>query len=220
MAKFIRNLNNKSYSLQGSERPSILLFAEGNAEAFFLDIWLDRAAYDANDIAVILVGGDRDKLTPHFKKFVEDENFSFVTTFGFFYDAERHSASHTVEFIKRLLQKHRLISPNTKLIAGSQTVGDIKIGIFLSPDNASPGWIEELVKREIESTELVGCMNEFAESVRKVTGETIHSKTFAQAYLGIRQPGLCGTANGFKAAHFDVMHPAYDEVRKVISSLL
>lgn len=216
--KFVRT--QKSFALRGSERPTALIFAEGWAEACFLEKWLAKGPHDPQKVAIVLVGGDVGRLKNVFANLAQDENFDAVVGFGFFYDAERGAASQTIQVIESLLAKHDIIAKGTKLAGGSQDINGKKIGIFVSPDNKSPGWIEDIVLHEIATTDLKDCLDQFSALVHVATRQAVHSKTITQAFIGIRTPGVCGTGHGFNNGQLDVMHPAYEAIRSAIAGVL
>lgn len=71
------------YRLQGDERPKSIIFAEGEAEALFLEMWFLELNKISSDIAVICFKGQT-KLPIVFKTIVGDENFPHVKNLGFF----------------------------------------------------------------------------------------------------------------------------------------
>jgi hypothetical protein len=220
MPKFFRNHEDTIYSLRGSEAPSALLFAEGFSEAYFLEKWLEKTERDPNQIAVVCVKGRPENLKTILRNFAEEENFHQVRGFGFFFDAERNRAVTTTRTIETLLKAQNIIPPRQSLNAGTQQFGDYRIAVYISPNNNDPGLIEDIVKLEIESSDLADCLDGFSTLVQEATNNKIHSKTLVQAFLGIRKPGLCGTHHGFNKSQLDVMHDAYRDVRVVMESVL
>jgi hypothetical protein len=218
MPKFFRNTRDNTYSLRGEERPSKLIFAEGEAEAWFLEAWLCSEGRNPRDVAVICFKG-KSRLKPVLMNIVSDENFGSVRDLGFFVDAEEHDAKHTVASICAALIKNEVIEDATNLNIGFQVVGDRKVSLFISPDNKNPGCIEDMVVAEIASSSIGKCLQKFDDCVQQKTGMAITQKACVQAFLGIQQKGLAGTGHGFMAKKLDVTHDAYTAVRDTLGKL-
>ena len=223
MARFYRNPSGKDvgqYSLRRDENPEVLIFAEGASESYFLEKWLVSIDKDPKKIAVVCYEGNTSKLGALLKKLTDEENFPTVKSLGFFLDAEGDQAASKVHSIQALLRKAELISETHNLVAGSQTVGSYRLAIYVSPNNADAGMIEDMIVNEIAGSPLSSCVNVFSDAVAKTTGNPPHPKCIVNAYLGIHRPGTCGAGHGFNKDVLDVHHSAYDAVRTVISAIL
>lgn len=217
---FYKNFGDASYALRGPVRPGCLLFAEGDSEALFLERWLLTIQCDSNDIAVICFKGG-DNLETVFKNFSSEENFAYIERFGFFLDAEGNSASQKATMVSTLLKKFSIIPNGHNVRAGQLSqVGNKRIALFVSPDNASSGYIEHTVMNEILTDNLYPCIEAFRKCVEQTSGNPVSPKSLVQAYIGAYKPGLCGTGRGFHSDVLKVMHDAYATVRNTLSAVL
>jgi hypothetical protein len=218
--QFYRNEKGVSYALRGDEKPECILFAEGDAEAFFLETWLKKVKKDTNLIAVICFKG-HSNLEPVIKSLSGNENFPHVQRFGFLVDAEGEAASRTTNKIARILGNYSIIPKNTALVAGEQfTINGKQIAIFVSPDNNHSGYVEHVVMNEVRASQLYPCFESLKTCVEGINGNAQNVKSLVQAYLGIKRPGLCGTGRGFESGALDVMHAAYAPIRDTLSKIL
>lgn len=219
MPSFYRNPSGITYALRDAERPGCLIFAEGHAEAWFLERWLEVTGSNPSDIAVICFEGQK-KLDPNFRILAQEGNFGAVTRLGFLLDAENRSAAAVVDSIRQILQKNNIISPRATLSAGVLLEEDrFRIIVHVSPDNHSTGYVENIVLDEIHAHRYAGCIQAFEGAIRSV-GETPFPKTLVSAFLGIHEAGLCGTHLGFSRRYLDVMHVAYSGIRATLGQIL
>ncbi len=220
MPNFYKNPRDTSYALRGTVKPGCLLFAEGDSEALFLEKWLVTISRDPNDIAVICFKG-KDNLEIVFKNLADGENFSNVERFGFFLDAEGGPATRKATMVTGLLNRFSIIPNGHHVRAGQLSqVGGKRIALFVSPDNASSGYIEDAVMNEILTDDLSPCIDSFRQCVARISGSAVSSKSLVQAYIGAYNPRICGTGRGFESGILKVMHDAYANVRNVISTVL
>lgn len=220
MVSFFRNPGNKSFSFQGAESPAVLLLAEGDAEARYLSKWLSITGRAPQQIAVVCFRGT-ENLKVVLRSLVDSQNFESITGIGFFLDAEQNPAKSRVDSVRATLQELDLV-PRSVTIAAGRLVrsGKYKIALFVSPNNHNPGCIENIVLREIATTEFAPCIERFEHCISEIAGSPTHIKTLVQAYIGARNPTLCGTGRGFDSGCLDVMHDAYEEIRRVFNELI
>lgn len=71
---------------------------------------------------------------------------------------------------------------------GKIAIGPLRVGVFIVPDNASPGMIETLCMQSVEDDPAFGCVVSLFECVLRQTGElpTNLHKARAQAFLATR----------------------------------
>ena len=94
------------------------------------------------------------------------------------------------------------------------------LAIYISPDNLSNGYIEDAIIREVNSSNLSESISSLKTSVQQVLQEPVSNKSLVTAYIGLRNPGLCGTQRGFESRHLDVMHEAYDGIRSTLNTII
>lgn len=149
-----------SYSLIGANKPTCILFAEGDAEAFFLEKWLTTIGRDPADIVVLCYRGKR--LALLFGNLTIDPNFPNVQRFGFFLDAEAGNAAAKAGMVTQLLISHSVISAPHTVTAGTVlNAGAKRVALCVSPDNLNSGFIEHSVMNEIAAKPLAPCINAF-----------------------------------------------------------
>lgn len=221
MVSFYRNPNNKgAYNLRGSEKPSVLLLAEGAAEAYYLSKWLEKTNRDPDKIAVVCFEGIT-KLKTAFRSLIEAENFDQVIGIGFFLDAEQKHAESRADSVSHILQDLGLIPTDKKVTIGKlNSIAKYQISLFVSPNNSDHGCIEDIVLEEIRTSKYAQCIVGVHNCVKQINDQPAAVKTLVQAYLGILDPTLCGTGRGFDSGRLDVMHNAYLEVRNTFEALI
>jgi hypothetical protein len=122
----------------------------------------------------------------HFSDFIQDlrlvPGFSVgVKSIAIVRDAETE-APNAFASVRRSLLAAGLPSPDA---AGKTVDGPPQVGVFIVPDNASPGMIETLCMQSVEDDPAVGCVREFFDCVADRAGRrpaNIH-KARAQAFL-------------------------------------
>lgn len=220
MPSFYRNLGNAQFSLRGAERPGCLIFAEGDAEAFFLEVWLTRIGRDFRDIAVVCFKG-QDKLEPLIKHFVTEENFPSITRFAFFLDAEKAGAAAPAGSITNWLVQYGVLPAGSNLRPGHLlSINGKRFALHVSPDNINPGFIEHTVMNEIDTTGLRSCIRAFEACLVVALGRPLNPRTLVQAFISSQRPRISSTGRGFDKGLLDVMHTAYDGIRNTIEPVL
>jgi len=222
MPRFYRNSDEHApaYALRGTEQPKCLLFAEGKTEALFLEVWLSELNKDPQEIAVIAYGGGT-KLPLLLRNLSQDEHFGGVDRFGFFLDAEAGSAATKAASVTNALRQTKVVPAGHNVEAGVlSNVGGKKIALFVSPDNASNGFVEQVVMKEVANHALARCIDNLGNCASGVLGSPVSAKALVQAFLGISKPGLCGTGRGFEKKILKVMDGAYNNIRTTLGTLL
>lgn len=219
--KFYRNGGkNNGYRLQDSERPMCVIFAEGEAEALFLEMWLLNLGKIPSDIAVICFKGQT-RLPTIFKTIADDENFPHVTNLGFFLDAEQIGVTSKLQSIESIMRQNNLLNVGEHLVIGHQSISKIvNLAIYISPDNCNNGFIEDTVINEVSRSNLSASISALKTSAQQVLSNPVSNKSLVTAYIGLRNPGLCGTQRGFESRVLDVMHPAYNGIRSTLNTII
>lgn len=221
MVAYYRNPDKTQYGLRGAEKPSVLLFAEGPTEAYFLSKWLELTGRDPETVAVVCFKGISNLKTV-FRSLIEEENFNKVNGIGFFIDADTNSATSRADSITAFFKELNLIpkSRGQLTLGGLNVIDQLGISIFVSPDNNGPGCIENIVMNEISTTKYSSCIQGLSKCVNEIDAQIVHAKTLVQAYLGIVKPGRCGTGHGFNSGDLDVMNDSYKSIRESFERLI
>jgi hypothetical protein len=168
----------------------LLLLHEGTADLHILGSLLRHAEVELG-FQPVEVGGQAKLrkllkalvLTPHFKSPVPGYEHP-VRGLAVVLDAETDAAA-TFRSIKGALTAAGLPAPDA---AGTITPGPLKVGVFVVPDNRSPGKIETLCLDSVRDDPAWSCLEVFFTCVRE-NGGTIPEnldKARAQAFLATR----------------------------------
>ena len=165
MAKFYRNFDERqpAYALRGAEQPNCIFFAEGRTEALFLETWLAALNADPEEIAVIAYGGGT-KLPLLLRNLSQGEHFAKVERFGFFLDAEQGTAAAKATSVTAALRQPGVdVIPQGHNVQPGvlSNVGGKRIALFVSPNNANAGFIEQVVMNEVAAHALGPCIATF-----------------------------------------------------------
>lgn len=126
--------------------------------------------------------------SPHFKSPVPGFEHP-VRALAIVLDAEE-DATATFQRVRAALAAANLPTPNE---AGGIVEGTLRVGVFLAPDNRSPGKIETLCLHSVENDPAWPCLEVFFNCVRERGGKIPANidKARAQAFLATRpQPDL------------------------------
>ena len=167
----------------------LLLLHEGNADLKVLGALLRHASITGYQL--IEVGGHSKLrallkalvLTPHFKNPVPGFGHP-VRAMAVVLDAETDAAA-TFQSVCDALVAAGLPAPGA---AGDITQGPPRVGLFLVPDNRSPGKIETLCLESVRDDPAWSCLDVFFSCVRERGGvlPTNMDKARAQAFLSTR----------------------------------
>jgi hypothetical protein len=147
-----------------------------------------------------------------------DAGFStVVTSLGIARDAEA-SATAAHQSICRALRAAGLPEPPQPLVGAA---GPPKVSVFLFPDCASAGMLEDLCIQAISGDPAVRCLDDYFDCLNKqgIPTPSPLPKARLQAFLASRaRPGLL-LGQAAAAGYFPWQHPAFDPMKQFLHAL-
>lgn len=172
----------------------LLLVHEGTADGNVLGALMRHATVQGFQL-LSMDGQDKMRrffkglaLSPHFKNPVPGYEHP-VRALAIVLDAETEAGA-TFQSVRDALTSAGLPAPDAP---GEMLEGPLRVGVFLVPDNQSPGKIEALCLRSVEDDPAWNCLDGFFNCVRERGGELPANmdKARAQAFLSTRpEPNL------------------------------
>ncbi len=195
-----------------------LLLVEGKDECAFFNKWLPQIT--TSTVQIIEIGG-KDNFNKRFPIIVKLNGFRDVKRLGFIRDAE-DDAKGAFDSFKEILIRNRLTSASA---AGTVQSDDLPhLGIWIMPDNRSPGSIETLCWNLIpQDDQRRTCTESFIECLRTTLPPNSLpkriEKTKVQAYLGSRDKPLRETGRAAQAGVWDFTHGQLNNLREFLVNL-
>lgn len=195
-----------------------LLIVEGDDEVNFFKALLKQK--NLNDFQVISVGG-KDKFPTELPLLINLEGFSKVNTIGFVRDAEENKAQSAFSSICSQLRKNNLPVPNSinEVIEKS----GVRVGIFIMPNNADEGMLEDLCIESIKNNAIYDCIEQYLECCySKLPNEGNQIKT-AKAkvliYLATKNPIVNSLGVATQKGYWDLENACFNEIKNFIDKL-
>ncbi|NEQ73723.1 MAG: hypothetical protein F6K23_12080 [Okeania sp. SIO2C9] len=145
---------------------SKLIIGEGKEDVIFFSQLIEYL--EINDIQVIDYGG-KDELNKYLKTLPKIPGFSNLRFLGITRDADK-SFDYASKSIEDSLIKHKL-----------NEIENLKIEKFILPDNSSPGMLEDLCLKSIDTDE-ISCIESFFQCMEKSTGRKSNKISKAKIY--------------------------------------
>ncbi len=195
-----------------------LLAVEGKDECNFFKAMLKHE--NINNIQIIDIGG-KDRFKTEFPLMINTEGFSEVDTIGFVRDAEQSLADSAFSSICSILRKYNF--PTPKNINTIIDKNNIKIGVFIVPNNIDEGMLEDLCIESVISKPIFECVNKYIECCLSHLPENEKniniSKAKIQTYLATKKPiantlGLAATKG-----YWDFKEDCFSEIKQFIHNL-
>lgn len=137
---------------------------------------------------------------------------------GILRDAD-HDAAAAFQSVERAVRRAGLKPPAQH---GQFSDAAPSIGIFIVPDDASPGAIETICRSSVEATHAARCAEEYLTCLSQ-EGPTRSAartdKAFAHAFLASGDNPVARVGEGAKAGVWDFSHPAFAALRSFIAEL-
>jgi len=142
-----------------------------------------------------------------------------IASIGVIRDAER-SGSPTDAFksVCGALQRAGLIPPSQIAIFEGNNP---KVGVFILPDTATEGMLEDLCLRSIADDPVMQCIDEYFECVEKQVDSLPKNmpKAKVQAFLASRPKYVAHLGLAAQKSYWPWDHPAFEHVRKFLREL-
>jgi hypothetical protein len=195
-----------------------LLFAEGNSEEGLLKAALRQLGrVDATVLNIRGINRFKTVLQSYFGG-TEQPDLGGI---GILFDAEQAGYAARLTSLCDILARFGIDVDRPAIEAGSiSTGGTYRVGIFVSPDNRSPGRIEQLVLQEVRSSDVAQCVDQLAECWLGAAGKAIDEKGLAQVYISGRSGDVCGIGTAFDKGTLDIANGAYSGIVRMVSDLM
>jgi hypothetical protein len=165
-----------------------ILVVEGKDECNFFAAILEYEKI--NGIQVMDIGG-KDKFKNTFPNLRNSDQFDKVHTIGFIRDAEEKDATSAFQSICSTLKNNQLPVPKT--INTIINKSNIKIGIFIMPNNNDAGMLEDLCIESVKTYPIFACVDQYIEcclskNLPENNKKFNRSKAKIQTYLASKTP--------------------------------
>jgi hypothetical protein len=199
-----------------------LLIGEGNDEVEFFEALLQHLGI--KDVQVEDYGG-KNTLPKYLRTLNEPRTgFRDVISLGITRDADgynipkqENSAVRAFQSVQDALQHAALPVPQTPI----EQAGDpLRVSVFILPDCASPGMLEDLCLSSIEETEGLACVDEFVNCIQSAGLQAPNiAKARLHAWLSMQEVSdfRIGLAAQQKVWNWD--HPKFDKIKEFLSNL-
>lgn len=196
-----------------------LLIVEGEDECNFFEVLLKHE--HVNGVQVISVGG-KDKFKTQLPFLLNLDDFSEVEvdTLGFVRDAEEKKAPAAFSSICSTLMKNNLPAP--KSINQVIDEQNIRIGVFIMPNNVDEGMLEDLCLQSIINDPLYGCVDKYFEccSPQMSKNKKINiAKAKVQAYLATQNPLVSSLGLAAQKGYWDLEDSCFVDIKKFLHNL-
>lgn len=200
-----------------------LLLVEGKDKAAFFDKIFQHQ--DITGVQTWDVGGkDKFKITFHY--LFGSDGFSKVRALGIVRDAERNPASSAFTSICSILEKYSLPIPkaaNTLIDGKNAQDRNIRIGVFIMPNNADAGILEDLCLASVRTEPVFGCVDRYLECCRSALPENERprnpAKAKVQTYLAARREITNSLGLGARKGYWNFDHDCFEDIERFLRRL-
>jgi hypothetical protein len=196
-----------------------LLAVEGKDECNFFMALLKKNGI--LNVQLVDIGG-KDKFPIEFDLLNSLEGFNRLTSIGFVRDAEGNPAESALSSICHLLKKYGL--PFPKALGEIAQDDKLRIGIYIMPDNAGTGMLENLCLKTIDNTSNYDCVDRFIKCfTQNMPGEERsvfnEPKARVQAYLASRAPIVNSLGIGGLKGFRNMDHECLVDIKNFLNKL-
>ena len=175
----------------------------------------------SNDVQLVDIGGIS-KFHNEFSNLYNLDGFNKVNVIGFIRDAEKNPPMSAFDSICEILKKFNMPIPRELGIICK--TGRPYTAIFVMPDNAGTGMLENLCLKTIESNPSYGCVIKYVECFsqhqnKKEEKKFNEPKSKVQAYLASRSPIVNSLGLGALNAYWNFHHVCLNEIKEFLKSL-
>lgn len=207
-----------------------VLFVEGKDEENFFKALFETI--QLREVPQIIDVGGKDG----FSLYALVPGLDKVVTVGFVRDADG-SCDSAFQSIKDCIAAMNKENPYTAFpvpskpnaIVSDQANGK-KCGVFIMPDNASAGMLEDLCLASVKGSKECGCIDEYFRCISATTITQNRSKAVVQIYLASqtkindqtnpKQFDVCSSLGlGAQKGKWDFTHKCFDEMKRFLTAL-
>jgi len=195
-----------------------VLAVEGKDECNFFEALIKYEKI--NEVQIIDIGG-KDKFKIEFPLLINLEGFTGVHTLGFIRDAEENQAGSAFASICDTLKHNGFPAPDTiNSICNEQ---NIRIGIFIMPNNIDRGMLEDLCLESVRNQPVFKCVNDYIECCLQRLEENEKniniSKAKVQAYLSVRKPIVNSLGVAAIKGYWNVGNDCFSDIKQFLHNL-
>lgn len=197
---------------QKIEKPKIL-FVEGKDDQFFFESLLDFLKIQ--DVQLLNVGG-KDNFRNSVSLSLKQISKNKVTHIGMIRDAEGNPAQSAFDSLQSLLKA--LNYPYPLKLNEIKNENNLKVGIFILPNNEETGMLEDLCLSSIQGEPAIECINGYIECIKNLGLNFNEPKSKILCYLASK-PSIRNTSLGVAAknSYWNFSHSAFEELKNFLS---
>ena len=204
-----------------------LLLVEGNDEKWFCIHLLETIGLNENsdnlDIQVIDIQGNQN-FGFALNTITKFPNFDDVTTIGFVRDAEKNPAESSYKSTCATIKKYISNYPIPE-IGKVKMENGFKCGIFIMPNNETPGMLENLCLESVKTNSLYDKAENYVEQAETLLTKTDKvkynkPKAMVQTYLAGQSEIVNTLANAAKKKIWDFSSPAFSDFGTFLKNLV
>nr|VFK48381.1 MAG: hypothetical protein BECKTC1821E_GA0114239_11123 [Candidatus Kentron sp. TC]VFK50611.1 MAG: hypothetical protein BECKTC1821D_GA0114238_11133 [Candidatus Kentron sp. TC]VFK63554.1 MAG: hypothetical protein BECKTC1821F_GA0114240_10993 [Candidatus Kentron sp. TC] len=199
-----------------------LLAVEGRDECNFFEGMLKHMGI--RGVQLVDIGG-KDKFKTEFPLLYNLPGFPNVRALGFIRDAEDKKADAAFSSICSILKKRALPTPKAAntVVDGKNAVGkDMRIGIFIMPNNNDRGMLEDLCLESVGVEPGFACVERYMDCLSVLPeneGPRNHAKARVQAYLASRREIANSLGVGARKGYWNFGHGCFDDIKRFLRML-
>lgn len=190
------------------------LLVEGREEQLFFDAFLTFLGI--NDVQIQNCGG-KDNLRPVLRTVSGSLDFPLVGSIGIVRDAD-NSAQSALQSVQSSLGNVGLPVPPSLITPAN---GPPKVSIYIMPDNASTGALEQLCLAALANDPAMTCVEDFLTCVNARVTEPPkdQQKARVHAFLASREDPELRLGEATQRGYFDWNHAAFTDLSQFLKEL-
>nr|VFJ42668.1 MAG: hypothetical protein BECKFW1821A_GA0114235_100220 [Candidatus Kentron sp. FW] len=209
----------KSFKIQSPR----LLAVEGKDECNFFEALLKRMGI--RGVQLLDIGG-KDKFKDSFDLLHASPEFPNVRSLGLIRDAEDKEADAAFSSICSVLKKYTLPVPKASntVIDGKNGRGkNIRVGIFIMPNNADAGMLEDLCLESVQEESVFTCVEQYMDCCLSALPEDEQprnrAKARVQTYLAARKEIVNSLGVGARNGYWNLDHACFHDIKRFLRAL-
>ena len=190
------------------------LLVEGREEQFFFDAFLRYLGI--SDVQIQNCGG-KDNLRAVLRTLAGSLDFPLVSSIGIVRDADDNAQS-ALQSVQNSLGNTGLPVPQSFLTPAGEFP---KVSVFIMPDNASNGALEQLCISALADDPAMPCVEDFLQCVNDRVSDPPRdqSKARIHAFLASREDPELRLGEAARRGYIPWDHPAFAELARFLQSL-
>lgn len=195
------------------EKPKILI-VEGRDDELFFSSLLNSTS--VGDVQVMPIGG-KTQLTKNLKALQNAPNFDRIESMGIIRDGDSDPQG-AFQSVCNSLTTVNLHAPST---LGVSQGSNPRTAVFVLPDGATPGMLEDLCIESISSTPIMECIDKYFDCIEKMglPFPSNMSKAKAHTFLAAQQQTGKRLGEAAAAGYWPFHHPAYNPIKEFFQIL-